>query len=80
MATSFESRKCCDDRRHDRGVPAPSGAHAGFAEGDTPDYSTSLLSTSDGLALAKAFMRIENSKLRRRIVDLVEEMAGGRTA
>ena len=61
------------------GVPAPSGAHAGFAEGDTPDYSTSLLSTSDGLALAKAFMRIENSKLRRRIVDLVEEMAGGRT-
>ena len=61
------------------GVPAPSGAHAGFAEGNTPDYSTSLLSTSDGLALAKAFMRIENSKLRRRIVDLVEEMAGGRT-
>jgi transcriptional regulator with XRE-family HTH domain len=62
------------------GVPTPSGAHAGFAEGNTPDYSTSLLSTSDGLALAKAFMRIENSKLRRRIVDLVEEMAGGRTA
>jgi transcriptional regulator with XRE-family HTH domain len=62
------------------GVPASSGAGAGFAEADTPDYSTSLLSTSDGLALAKAFMRIENSKLRRRIVDLVEEMAGGRTA
>ena len=61
------------------GVPASSGAGAGFAEADTPDYSTSLLSTSDGLALAKAFMRIENSKLRRRIVDLVEEMAGGRT-
>jgi transcriptional regulator with XRE-family HTH domain len=62
------------------GVPASSGAGAGFAEADTLDYSTSLLSTSDGLALAKAFMRIENSKLRRRIVDLVEEMAGGRTA
>ena len=61
------------------GVPAPSGVHSGFAEGNTPDYSTSLLSTSDGLALAKAFMRIENSKLRRRIVDIVEEMAGGRT-
>ena len=60
------------------GLPKDLGYANG--EGNTPDYSTSLLSTSDGLALAKAFMRIENSKLRRRIVDLVEELAGGRTA
>ena len=58
------------------GAPEPAGARAGAAEAPL-DYSTSLLSTSDGLALARAFMRIENSKLRRRIVDLVEEMAGG---
>src|ERR1043166_6003628 len=56
--------------------PAPGG----FAEAGTLDYSTSLLSTSDGLALAKAFMRIENSRIRRRIVDLVEEVADGRIA
>jgi hypothetical protein len=28
------------------------------------------------LALTKAFMRIDDSKLRRRIVDLVEQIAG----
>src|SRR5207342_2299659 len=61
------------------GAPGPVALQAGSSAGIV-DYSTGLLSTSDGLALAKAFMRIENSKLRRRIVDLVEEMAGGRTA
>ena len=61
------------------GVPeAP--APGGFAEPATLDYSTGLLSTSDGLALARAFMRIENSRIRRRIVDLVEEIADGRIA
>ena len=59
--------------------PGAAGATGEFAEVDIPDYSTTLLSTSDGLALAKAFMRIENSRIRRRIVDLVEEIAGGRT-
>jgi hypothetical protein len=34
-----------------------------------------FLATADGLALTKAFMRIEDSKLRRRIVDLVEQIA-----
>jgi transcriptional regulator with XRE-family HTH domain len=62
------------------GAPASPGAAGGFAEVDTSDFSTTLLSTSDGLALAKAFMRIENRRLRRRIVDLVEEMADGGNA
>ena len=35
-----------------------------------------FLATSDGLALTKAFMGIKNAKLRRRIVDLVEQIAG----
>jgi hypothetical protein len=34
-----------------------------------------FLASTDGLALTKAFMRIK-PKLRRRIVDLVEEIAG----
>jgi hypothetical protein len=35
-----------------------------------------ILATSDGLSLTKSFMRIKSSKLRRRIVDLVEQIAG----
>jgi len=34
-----------------------------------------FLATSDGLALVKAFMCIEDAKLRRSIVHLVEEIA-----
>ena len=42
----------------------------------SPSYVSDFLATSDGLALTKAFMRIEDSKLRRRIVDLVLQIAG----
>ncbi|MGA6933756.1 MAG: transcriptional regulator, partial [Pseudolabrys sp.] len=40
------------------------------------DYVSDFLSSSDGLALTKAFTNIKDSKLRRRVVDLVEEIAG----
>ena len=42
----------------------------------SPAYVSDFLSTADGLALTKAFMRIKDGKLRRRIVDLVEQIAG----
>ena len=42
----------------------------------SPAYVSDFLATSDGLALTKAFMRIPDAKLRRRIVDLVEQIAG----
>jgi hypothetical protein len=35
-----------------------------------------FLATNDGLTLTKAFMRIREQRLRRRIVNLVEEIAG----
>ena len=38
------------------------------------DPLTDLMATRDGLALVKAFMRISNVQLRRRIVNLVEEI------
>ena len=57
------------------GAPAPPGGAGGFAEASSPEYVQSTLSTSDGLALIKAFSQIKNAKLRRRIVDLIEEMA-----
>ena len=49
----------------------PSG---GFGEAPSPAYVSDFLATSDGLALTKAFMRIKDNKLRRRIVDLVEQI------
>ena len=49
----------------------------GMGEAPSPAYISDFLATSDGLALTKAFMRISDSKLRRRIVDLVEQIAVG---
>ena len=46
-----------------------------MSEAPSPAYVADFLATSDGLALTKAFMRIGDSKLRRRIVDLVEQIA-----
>jgi transcriptional regulator with XRE-family HTH domain len=46
-----------------------------LAEAPSPAYVSDFLATSDGIALVKAFMAIKNSKLRRRIVDLVEQIA-----
>ncbi|HTP90432.1 MAG TPA: helix-turn-helix transcriptional regulator [Xanthobacteraceae bacterium] len=57
-------------------VPSGGGRPEGMAEAPSPAYVSDFLATSDGLALTKAFMRIPDSKLRRRIVDLVEQIAG----
>ena len=45
-------------------------------EAPSPAYVSEFLATSDGLALTKSFMRIKDPKLRRRIVALVEQVAG----
>jgi transcriptional regulator with XRE-family HTH domain len=57
------------------GPNAQSGRGDGVGDAPSPAYVSDFLATSDGLALTKAFMRIEDSKLRRRIVDLVEQIA-----
>jgi transcriptional regulator with XRE-family HTH domain len=59
------------------GAPAVQlgGRMEGMSEAPSPAYVSDFLATSDGLALTKAFMRITDSKLRRRIVDLVEQIA-----
>ncbi len=54
----------------------PGQTGGGLSEAPSPAYVSDFLATSDGLSLTKAFMRIKNSKLRRRIVDLVEQIAG----
>jgi hypothetical protein len=58
------------------GAPHASGHAGGMGEAPSPAYVADFLATSDGLSLTKAFMRIKSSKLRRRIVDLVEQIAG----
>ena len=52
------------------------GQPEGIGVALSPNYVTDFLASSDGLALAKAFMRIKEPKLRRRVVSLVEEVAG----
>jgi len=48
---------------------------AGFSEEASPAYLSDFLSTSDGIALTRAFLKIPDAKVRRRIVDLVEALA-----
>jgi transcriptional regulator with XRE-family HTH domain len=60
------------------GAPDVSGGRSASDGKDAPSpaYISEFLATSDGLALTKAFMRIPDAKLRRRIVDLVQQIAG----
>ncbi|MEI8145091.1 MAG: helix-turn-helix transcriptional regulator [Alphaproteobacteria bacterium] len=55
------------------GEPAPEG---GFRESQAASYVADFLSTSEGLALNRAFIRIRDTKVRRKIVDLVRAVAG----
>jgi transcriptional regulator with XRE-family HTH domain len=58
------------------GAPQTPGMQAsGLSEAPSPAYVSDFLATSDGLALTKAFMGIKDAKLRRKIVDLVEQIA-----
>ena len=55
---------------------SPSGAISmGFGEDTSPAYVADFMATSEGLALTRAFTRISDGRLRRSIVDLVEQIA-----
>jgi transcriptional regulator with XRE-family HTH domain len=58
------------------GAPHLPGQSIGIGPAPSPAYVFNFLATTDGLALTKAFMQIEQPGLRRRIVHLVEEIAG----
>ena len=55
----------------------PSGAvnADGFGESGSPAYVSDFLATSEGLSLTRAFTRITDAKMRRSIVELVEQIA-----
>ena len=58
------------------GAPHIAGQPKIAEDAPLPDYVSEFLATSDGVALVKAFTRLPSDKLRRRIVALVEEIAG----
>jgi transcriptional regulator with XRE-family HTH domain len=58
------------------GAPSLHAHPDGMNVAPSPAYVSDFLATSEGLALTKAFMRIKEPKLRRRIVDLVQAIAG----
>ena len=58
------------------GGPGLAAEQAGTMEAPSPSYVSDFLATSEGLALTRAFMQIKDPKMRRRIVDLVSQIAG----
>jgi len=57
------------------GGPSGASSAGGFSEGSSPAYVSDFLATSEGLALTRAFTRISDAKLRRSIVEIVEQIA-----
>lgn len=57
------------------GAPTGDMPTGGFSDAASSAYVSDFMSSSEGLQLTKAFVRIKNPKVRRRIVDLVESLA-----
>lgn len=57
-------------------APGTPDEGAGFGETKPTSYVVDFLSSSEGLSLNKAFVRIREPKVRKRIVDLVRTLAG----
>jgi transcriptional regulator with XRE-family HTH domain len=58
------------------GAPASEATlGGGFADASNTAYVADFLSTSEGVQLSKAFVRIKNPRVRRRVIDLVEALA-----
>jgi transcriptional regulator with XRE-family HTH domain len=51
-------------------------ASDGLSDAPPTNYVVDFLSTNEGIQLNKAFVRIKDPKLRRRVIDLVRTMAG----
>jgi transcriptional regulator with XRE-family HTH domain len=53
----------------------PSTAQPGMAEANSSNYVVDFLSSSEGLQLNRAFIKIPDPKVRRKLVDLVKSLA-----
>ncbi|ACP23851.1 putative transcriptional regulator [Sinorhizobium fredii NGR234] len=54
---------------------APGEAGSGMAEAPSSNYVVDFLSSSEGLQLNRAFVKISDPKVRRKLVDLVKALA-----
>ena len=60
-------------------APGSPSESPNVAESPSTNYVVDFLSSSEGIQLNKAFVRINDAKLRRKIIDLVRAMAGDLT-
>lgn len=63
------------------GAPSGDNPHMthntnGFRDGADQQYVTDFLATSEGIHLNRSFIKIQDPKVRRRIVELVDALAG----
>ena len=56
-------------------APGDQSNPSGMAEASSSNYVVDFLSSSEGLQLNRAFVKIADPKVRRRIVDLVKTLA-----
>jgi len=57
-------------------APGGEAQAGGMAEQQSASYVVDFLSSSEGIQLNKAFVRIKDAKLRRKLIDLVRAVAG----
>jgi transcriptional regulator with XRE-family HTH domain len=57
------------------GAPTVQAAGDGFAEVSSSQYVVDFLSTAEGLHLNRAFARIKDPKVRKRVIDLIVTLA-----
>jgi len=57
------------------GAPSGDMPSGGFSDAASTTYISDFLATSEGVQLTKAFVRIKNGQVRRRVIDLVEAIA-----
>jgi transcriptional regulator with XRE-family HTH domain len=59
-------------------LPGEETAHkGGFAEDPSTSFAIDFCTSAEGLQLNRAFVRISDLKVRRRIIDLVKSLASG---
>ncbi|MGG7517367.1 helix-turn-helix domain-containing protein [Allorhizobium undicola] len=57
------------------GEQSASGGNPGFSDAASSNYVVDFLSSSEGLQLNRSFVKINDPKVRRRVVDLVKALA-----
>lgn len=62
------------------GAPGSEQTKPGMSDGASSAYVVDFLSTTEGLQLNKAFVRIKDPKVRKRVVDLVATLSGNEEA